>query len=185
MIGSPQKMPRPNGNSIRPVVLGVASRIFRNHSGSNNWYPKLMAFDRNCVAAAARKTRARNNRRSISAVTGCLDACQIKPASSRTLGDETQQRGGLGMRQRDHPSQQQREAGRYHREAEQIEPPRIGDLVAGQREPCETDRQQADRDIDEKDPAPAEKAEDHAPQTGPNIWPTMTGMAATPMTRAI
>src|SRR5580658_7465097 len=85
MMGSPQKIPSPSGNSINPVPLGEASRTFRNQSGKSNWPPKLIALDRNCVAAAARKTSALNNLKSINAVTGWRSARQVKPASSSTL----------------------------------------------------------------------------------------------------
>jgi hypothetical protein len=58
------------------------------------------------------------------------------------------------------------EAGGDEREADQIQPARTGDLVARQGEPSETNRHQADRHVDEKDPAPAEFAQNDAAQTG-------------------
>ena len=163
----------------------MACRTCRNHSGNSNWPPKLRAFDRNCVAAAARKTRARNSLRSIKAVTGWRSACQVKPANSTTLATRLSGAVTAPCAQDTRPCKQQREAGGDHRESDKIQAARAGDFVARQREPGETDRHQTNRNVDEKYPSPTQHAEDHTAETGTEHLPTMTGMAATPMTRAI
>ena len=150
--------PMPWGATSRPACSVDSPRTSWKYVGTSSSPPKKAAANRNMVMIETVRLRFLNSRRSSSGCSGRNEWKTNSTISAAPISIETQTRGrGRGALRRDRgdAEQEQGQAGRHQRHAEEVEGLRRLGGVAGQHPPGVDDRDSADRHVDQEDPVPA------------------------------